>query len=330
MASALVVSEAAAEAVADEWCTLLAECVHPKPFQYHSWQRVWWQHFGGNRQPLLLTVRDGGRLVGLASLMRENDRLLLAGDPNIQDYMDVVVAADAGDAVYAALFERIAAEPWQELVLWGVPDFSRTLTVFPELARASGMSVEDEYEATCPRITPLPDSWDRYLESLSKKDRHELRRKIRRFQEAGADMTLYAVTEPEGIAAGLDDFIRLHTSSRRDKAEFMTPEMEAFFRDMAPTLAMDGIVRLFFIELNHQRVAALLAFDVGGELMLYNSGYDPAYSGASVGLVSKALTLKAAIEDGKTCYDFLRGVEPYKYDLGATSLDVRTLTVRRS
>ena len=60
----------------------------------------------------------------------------------------------------------------------------------------------------------------------------------------------------------------------------------------------------------------MLCFEVAGELLLYNSGYDPAYASLSVGLLSKALCLRDALERGLRAVDFLRGHEPYKYDLG--------------
>ncbi len=99
---------------------------------------------------------------------------------------------------------------------------------------------------------------------------------------------------------------------------------------MAVALAEEGLVRLSFVELDGARVAGLLAFDAGDALLLYNSGYDPALAHASVGIVSKALLLREAIAEGKRWFDFLRGAEPYKYDLGGKDYEVHTLTVRRA
>jgi CelD/BcsL family acetyltransferase involved in cellulose biosynthesis len=50
----------------------------------------------------------------------------------------------------------------------------------------------------------------------------------------------------------------------------------------------------------------------------------------SVGLVSKALVLRWAIENGMSGLDFLRGDEPYKYDLGARDQQIYTLRLSRS
>lgn len=325
----ITVFEATPGEVADEWCALARSRVPSYPFLYPAWHAVWWERFSAGRTLILLAVRDNGRLAALAPLMRDGDRLTLAGDAEICDYMDLVVAPDAPEEVYARLLDGLAAVPWREVTLWGVPADSRTLAVLPKLAAARGWTVEDEFEAVCPRVA-LPDSWDGYLASLSKKDRHELRRKMRRFVEAGAGMAIETLAEPGDVAEGLDDFIRLHTISRHDKREFMTAQMEDFFRAMAVDLAKRGLVRLLFVQLDGTRVAGLLAFDTGDELLLYNSGYDPAYAHASIGLVSKALALRAAITDGKRVYDFLRGAEPYKYDLGAVDREVRTLTIRRA
>jgi CelD/BcsL family acetyltransferase involved in cellulose biosynthesis len=84
------------------------------------------------------------------------------------------------------------------------------------------------------------------------------------------------------------------------------------------------------LRVNSKPAAAVLCFDAGSYLYLYNSGYDPEFSGLSVGLVSKALCLQWAIEQGMTGLDFLRGDEPYKYDLGAQDQKIYRLTLRRS
>ncbi len=325
----LSVSDVSPTIIADEWRRLLGDCVPAYPFQHPAWHDVWWRCFGGERRPRLFAVRVNDRLVAIAPLMHDGDRLLFAGDPNICDYMDLIVAPDAPAATYDALLTEVARAPWRELVLWGIPATSPTLRELPALARERGWSAEEEFEAVCPRVA-LPVSWDLYLASLSKKDRHELRRKMRRFAESGAGMTLVTLTAPDDVRAGLDEFIRLHSISRHDKRDFMTPTMEGFFRAMAGSLAEHDLVRLFFVQLDGRSVAGLLAFDTGDDLLLYNSGYDPAFSHASVGLVSKALALQAAVENGKRTYDFLRGAEPYKYDLGATDREVHTLTLIRA
>mgnify|MGYP001465757665 CR=1 FL=1 len=79
-----------------------------------------------------------------------------------------------------------------------------------------------------------------------------------------------------------------------------------------------------------QYIAAAMCFDYGNVRLLYNSGYDPDYSSLSIGLLLKALCLKEAIEEGMAYFDFLRGMEPYKYHFGASDVRLYHLTVRRA
>ena len=172
------------------------------------------------------------------------------------------------------------------------------------------------------------DSWDDYLLTLRKKDRHELRRKLRRLERENTSAQ-YAYVEADQIDASLPDFFRLMRASSGEKNDFLTEEREMFFRDMVATLSSLGMLRLYFLEVDLNRVAACICFDYDGQYLLYNSGYDPEYSSLSVGLLNKALCLKDAIEEGKYSFDFLRGTERYKYNLGAQDQLVYEMIVRR-
>lgn len=291
------------------------------------WLKTWWGEFADGRELVLLSVRDGERLVGVAPLMREGERLTLAGDTNVCDYMDVVACEGCEEGVLGAVLHAVSEEPWSELVLWGVPENSPTLTILPRLAAGLGYDAEIVQESVCPRVE-LPAAFDDYMERLDRRDRHELRRKLRRLYRSG-HVLFHACRSAAEVESHLDDFLRQHAASRHEKALFMTERMARFFRNMALALAEQDLVRLYCLEVNGVRTASVLCFDAGDELLLYNSGYDPAYSSLAVGLLSKALALEQAIEQGKRRLDFLRGAEPYKYDLGGKDLAVYRCIVRR-
>ena len=310
-----------------EWRRLLPRGSLPHPFLSPTWLRAWWQQFGNGRELMLLSVRRGGELVAVAPLMRDNSRLTFAGDSEICDYMDFVALAGSESAAVAAVLRPLKEEDWREIVLWAVREDSPPLKALPAVCAELGLSLETELEDVCPRIT-LPASWEEYLEGLDKKDRHELRRKLRKLPQGGA-VGLEVLDQPDQVEDALDDFLRLHADSRADKAAFMTPDMAAFFRRVIGALSREDVVELIFLTLDRVRVAAVVCFRTDGELLLYNSGYDPAYAGLSVGIASKALALRHAIEAGRSCFDFLRGAEPYKYDLGARNLNVYRCIIRR-
>ena len=161
---------------------------------------------------------------------------------------------------------------WTRLDLPSLPYGSPTLERVPELARERGWQVSVEEEETTPR-TLLPGSWDDFLAGLRKKDRHELRRKLRRLDRENVHSQYPA--DSDALELSMQDFFTLLRASREDKDEFLTPDREKFFLDIARESASRDQFRLYFLEVDGERVAACICFDYGGEFLLYNSGYEP-------------------------------------------------------
>ena len=291
------------------------------------WLRTWLAEFGDHYEPVFLDCGTTG-LSAVAPLMRDDTRLTFIGDPAICDFMDFLLPPERTEEALRSLWSQICAESWTELDLWGLPAASSTRAAIERLGQEAGYSVVEVKEAVAPRLS-LDDTFEGYLASLGKKDRHELRRKMRRLLDSGGKVEFEVYSEQNDIAAAMDIFLDLHTRSRQDKTDFMTEAMASFFRRMASSMAAAGFVRLFLLHLNGRAVASVFCFDAGSHLYMYNSGYDPDLAGLSVGLVSKALCLRWAIENGKKGLDFLRGNEPYKYDLGAKDQDIYRIVVRR-
>ncbi len=310
-----------------EWEALLAQSVSPAVFQTPLWHRTWWEEMGGGAELKLTSLREDGVLVGVAPLMHQNGTLTFMGDTDLWDYHDFVLAKGREADLYPRLFESLLEQPWELMDLRSLPEGSFALQYIPQLARARSYSTEQTPEDVSPGVA-LPGSWDDYLLLLSKKNRHELRRKLRRL-ESQASYRLYAVNGTSALDGALNDFLTLMRDSRQDKAVFLTPDRERFIRRMGRELAKVDIFRLFFIEVSGHRVASAICFDYGQTRSLYNSGYNPEYGSLSVGLLLKALCLRQAIEEGKRYFDFLRGDEPYKYDLGGKDVQLYRLTIRR-
>ncbi len=316
------------DAVRADWLALLSPPSARDVFRHPRWQEVWLQEFNRKADARFLAVRDGGRLVGLASLLDEGDRVTFLGDHNICDYMDFVLAAGEGEGVLAAIVEALFDGGRREIALWGLREHSPTPSLLSRLAGERGWDVTVEDEATCPQLD-LPPTWDAYLASLSGKNRHELRRKMRRLQKTAGEMQMQVLCSPAAVAEGMDDFLRLMTL-KSDKAQFMTPTMERFFRRIGPAMAEEGLAGLYLFELDGKRIAGVFCFEDARETLLYNSGVDPLYADLSAGLLSKATCLRHAIEDGRRRLDFLRGNEPYKYDLGARDHQVYRCLIKKA
>jgi CelD/BcsL family acetyltransferase involved in cellulose biosynthesis len=333
---AVVYTEAAAFlTLRDEWQALLPATAANTVFSTPQWLGTWWQVFGKDRPLHLVAFRQDGLLMGLAPLMRsaEDGRrcVCFIGGVDVSDYFDILVRQGHEAATLSAFLDHIdSLSDWDVVDLHSVRDGAPSLTLLPDLARARGYAVSVKQEDVCP-IIQLPDTWDAYLESLSKKDRHELRRKLRRLDsEAPGQWSWRTVSDAAELPQALADFFDLHAKSGPGKAGFWDQSRQAFFEANARAMLAAGWLHLSFLELNGSRAAAIYAYDYDDAMGLYNSGYDPAQGYLSVGVLLVALGVQEAIAAGKRRFDFLRGSEPYKYAFGAVDTAVFNLEISKT
>ncbi len=159
----------------------------------------------------------------------------------------------------------------------------------------------------------LPHGWEEYLEKLERTDRKELKRKIKRLDTAKHEFSVVTQDKNEDH---FEQFIKLHKLSDFSKDQFMTDPMKAFFKDLIFLPIPGWTSNLAFLTIEGKPSAAVFYFENEEELLLYNSGYDPEQKYYSAGLLLVAHLIRSAIERGKKTFDFLRGNERYKYDLG--------------
>ena len=316
-----------------EWESVLQEYPADTLFLTPQWQEVWWDTFGDGRTMVGFTYSAPGGAAGdglaaIASLAKSGDTVSFVGSKDTFDYNDFPVRPGHESGFYQALLDCMDEHDCRMLRLDSLKEGSPTLEYLPEMARSRGYTVEIEQEDVTSGID-LPGTWDEYLGLLNKKDRHELRRKLRRM-DAQTDWKWYSVSEPGRVAERLDNFISLMRQSRTDKDEFMTPERERFFHEITRRMAELGWIQLYFLEMDGATVATSLCFDYRGSRLLYNSGYDPEYSYYSVGLLLNAMCLKDAIDRGLGYFDFLRGPEPYKAHLGGQQRSLYQMVVKKS
>ena len=142
------------------------------------------------------------------------------------------------------------------------------------------------------------------------------------------DLSFRVARTREDLSRDFPAFVALHRKSHAGKRKFMDDRMEAFFREMAEAFFEAGWLRLAFLSAGREDVAAAFQLAWRGTLLLYHSGFDPARRDASPGLVLLARCIEDAIRLGMREYDFLRGRERYKYDLGGRDRIVCRATVR--
>lgn len=310
-----------------EWTRLLDLSKANTVFLTPEWQRMWWDHFGSGSQLVLLLLQDDDGPLGLAPLAVQDRTARFLGGTDLFDYHEFIVPEGRQRQFYEALIDYVEHDTnWCVLRLESLRAGSSALELLPVLAHSRGFATKIVEEDVAP-VLALPDTWDDYMAALPKKARHELRRKFRKLEAVG-EVSHTMCADPRSVRDGLPDFFRLHRASSQDKAEFMTPERERFFTEMAIEFAVRDQLRMAFLEFDGKYVAACISFDYLDSYLLYNSGYDPNYSNLSVGILNKAFAIREAIGAGKRYFDFLRGRERYKYDLGAVDRTIHQLVVR--
>ena len=293
-----------------------------------QWQQSWWKNMGSSQNELhLIVIKDEKTLLGIAPIMKTDGVISFLGSTDLWDMHDFIVENGKEQQFFEAFVQYINTQHWNQLCLESLIAGSPTLEyLIPELQKA-GLNPELLPEDQLMGVQ-LPGDWEQYLSNLSKKDRHELRRKLRKL-EREADYEVTQFTSPDDVYSHMDIFLDLMSQSREEKSDFLTPSRGEFFKQMAYSIASDNMLKLFFLSVDNVKIAATFCFDYNNTLYLYNSGHNLEYASLGTGFLLKALCLKMAIEEGKDYYDLLRGSEGYKQHLGAAEQILYKLSVTK-
>ncbi len=314
-----------------KWNALLQRAPINHVFYTWEWQKTWWDAY----QPgelLVLACREGDLLVGIAPLFITESlgvrSVQIIGCVDVTDYLDFVVDERYLSAVYSTFAEYFVAnrQDFDVLDFCNIPFNSPTTQILPGLLEACGFRTNVEQQEVCP-IIELPGNWSDYLSLLDKKQRHEVRRKIRRVQGSERAIDWYIVNGRHDLEDEVSQFVRLMAASDPEKEQFLQNDRNLrFFQNIVPRLQERGWLQLNFLTVDEERAAAYINFIYGNRVMVYNSGLDHQdYGDLSPGIVLLAYNIKHAIEQGFQYYDFLRGDEAYKYRMGGRNTAVMNI-----
>jgi CelD/BcsL family acetyltransferase involved in cellulose biosynthesis len=311
------------DSLADEWTRLQVKSSKSYVFSSPEWSRVWWQHFGSDSTLRLCSVKKHGEIIGIAPLLTRNNTAYFIGNVDVCDYLDFIVEPGEEDNFFKSLLENLAKAEVSMLDLAHVRPDSTVVTNLMDIAQRQGLQTSLSKEDISLELN-LPATWEEYLQLLAAKQRHELKRKLRRLAEMGK---INFRTSTDANPHDIDMFIRLFQVSREDKAAFLTSQRESFFRSLFSTMAQTKLLRLNVLELNATPIASTICLDFKDVVYLYNSGYEPDFSWLSAGLISKAMCIQDSIQRNKKRFDFLKGNEEYKYHLGGHELPLYRCSV---
>jgi CelD/BcsL family acetyltransferase involved in cellulose biosynthesis len=352
----------------ESWDALAARNPWSTPFSSWAFQRAWWDAYAANAHDETVVVcpsSPGGEPIAIVPLMHRHEvepgdeltqtKLRHGGSPDLTpvpptataiffgasyhaDYATILAdPADlprVADAVVASLADRPDLEPWDVVDLrrlrCGDPAADALAGGLRAHAASEGWTVDVEREDVCPVVTlPVGADIETYLGSLSKKTRHEIRRKVRRAEGVGP-IRLEASADP---LADLETFIELH--QKRWGVDGLFPDTpggdqsRVLVRRMFELCGADGPIRLSFLRVGDKRIAAGIHIEDANGYQYYNAGIDPDAFDLSPGVLLVYAYIRQALERGISRFDFLRGDEPYKYEWGAVDEPIQRILVRR-
>jgi CelD/BcsL family acetyltransferase involved in cellulose biosynthesis len=310
------------------WDRLLSQSATNVPFLKYGYLMQWWLYRGGGEWPqeaqlFILSGWDGSDLKGIAPLfsVKENgqDNLYLLGSIEISDYLDFIAHPDDLEGFISSLLAFIndSADLSNSLLtLVNIPDNSPTNSLLQSLGPKFGWTVKIENAHHAPAIS-LAGDWDTYLAGIDKKQRHEIRRKLRKADES-AEVKWYFVNDPLTLDAEINAFFDLMVLDEAKK-KFLTSQMRDQMRAIILWAFEAGLFQLSFLTIEGVKAASYLCFDYNENILVYNSGFDFRFSQYSPGWVLLGYLIQDAIQNRKKCFDFMRGGEDYKYRFGAAN-----------
>jgi CelD/BcsL family acetyltransferase involved in cellulose biosynthesis len=314
-----------------EWNLLAGHCMTDTPFQQLAYQRAWWRHLGpGNLYTI--TVRDEkSHLVAIAPFYLLDGVLYFNGCTEESDYLDLITPAAMAHDAWQAVFNCLAGDDfpdWQALDLCNIPAGSPSRAILSRLAESRGYGFTTEIHEVCPVIA-LPSTFEAYLGQLDGKQRHEIRRKLRRAE--GAGLTVTTIRQDDDLEQAVNLFLELLQKSTNDKKGWLNDGRRALFHDVAAAALADGTLQLMFVTYDGRQAATLFNFAFKQRVWVYNSGLDPeAFGWLSPGVILTTRAIEQAIAQGYDCFDFLRGNETYKYRFGARDTTIHRVQISKA
>jgi Tfp pilus assembly protein PilF len=180
----------------------------------------------------------------------------------------------------------------------------------------------------CPYVR-LPDDWETYL---SGNVGTNTRQKIRRFLRKVDNSEEFRITHADASTIGrdLDILFRFWEMKWGPSKGKSSRDIQDNIRALLMHCFENGTLFLPVLWKGEAPLGALaiLVDSVKRSLLFRIAGRDETFDDLPPGFVLHAYSIRYAIHNGFTVYDFLRGNEPYKYAFGSDERRIRHIDVR--
>jgi CelD/BcsL family acetyltransferase involved in cellulose biosynthesis len=314
----LIGNESVLARLEPEWWQLWRQARPATPFQSPAWLLSWWRAFAPG-ELYVLAARQQERLVALAPFYLETSALgrrLLPIGISVSDYQDILASDEHAETVCETLSTYLdkCRKDWELL----------EFTELPPGAQALGLAVPPDCEeilkkgSACP-VFYLPGSVEALVRGLPARKRRSLRLARNRASRRGR-IEIVAATSASSALAILNTLFRLHQMRWEEKNEggvLSDPRVQRLHLECVPPLMEAGLLRMYELRFADDSAAVYYGFLHRKRAFGYLTGFNPAYSFESPGVIMLGHALEQALREGACEFHFLRGQEAYKYQWGA-------------
>jgi len=336
------------QALEPEWRALQAQA-EASPFTRWNWVGTWWHQLPAAQRPWLLRVDDGAQTVGMGLLGRRTmrrlrvwpSRALLLHAVGLPECDDLTIEHNGwlarrgyedevdGAALTALLHRRPGADQvilpgLARMPAWLAPDGLQDGTVVRRWTQPA-FRVD---------LQPVRAAGKPYLETIGARTRSSIRRSLRLYETLGP-VAVEAASDPDQALDFLARLEHLHQAtwqSRGQPGAFANPRFGAFHRAFVAKGYVDGEVQMLRLRAGERDIGLLYNLVGPQGVISYQSGFD--YRLLDInhhpGLVTHALAVQRALEDGHAHYDLLAGESRYKEQLATARYEMSTVSVHRA
>ncbi|KAA3658315.1 MAG: GNAT family N-acetyltransferase [Calditrichaeota bacterium] len=338
----IITSQTAFQNIQGEWNHLLSQSLKKSFFLTWEWQFQWWKFYqkvGSEKSLYIVLIRDEfDKIQAILPMYKTHisgvlgkklELLYLVGSGHeSSEYLDAIVSSSADEQLYETLCECLQQADVDGVHFSDLRDDSVLLPLLQDWARQQGLHAEKQYWKTCPFI-PLQGNYEDFIGSLSKNMRYNVRRRTRNLEKNHKVVFRKSETaeDAEKTVGVLYELHRKRWETKEGESKFDDPLREKFHAIIAAPLLDGGYLRFYILEVDDVPVATLYCFAYDGHVYYYQAGMEPELEKKSIGMVVMGKAIEASFEEGAHEYDFLRGLEDYKFRWTDKTRDTHILEI---
>ena len=309
-----------------DWRRLYDSSYNNNIFLSWDWISSWWQHFGFNKEPLVVLVANNGNLVGIAPFYRHRLKIMgvpintvcLMGDGEVcSENLDILSSSGIEKEVCCSVFSFLinTINDWDLLLLDDIASDSYLLLAGRSYANDHGLRSKS-YRTTTNPFFKITQPWDDYFQALGKKTKKNFRWGMNQLGKLGETRFIRFLNNCHmPLEQALSEMMRLHEACWNDRGRpgvFQRKPFRQFHKMISKKFFETRRLALFFFYCGDIPIAAEYGFIYRNKFYSYQAGYDPAYKKFGIGNIMQILTLEYFFKKGYQEFDFLRGELAYK------------------